>query len=71
VNPLETAGYEVCSQVETDKQGVFYLNQAMPFGGVKASGHGRFGTPQFSSTRYTLINQEAKKAYAHYAHLKV
>jgi hypothetical protein len=22
---------------------VFYLNQAMPFGGVKASGHGRFG----------------------------
>jgi hypothetical protein len=27
-------------------QGVFYLNQAMPFGGVKASGHGRFGTPQ-------------------------
>jgi acyl-CoA reductase-like NAD-dependent aldehyde dehydrogenase len=26
-------------------QGVFYLNQAMPFGGVKASGHGRFGTP--------------------------
>ncbi|KAK6908563.1 meiotic Sister-Chromatid recombination aldehyde dehydrogenase [Kwoniella mangroviensis CBS 8886] len=24
-------------------QGVFYLNQAMPFGGVKASGHGRFG----------------------------
>ncbi|WVR07963.1 hypothetical protein IAU60_005006 [Kwoniella sp. DSM 27419] len=23
--------------------GVFYLNQAMPFGGVKASGHGRFG----------------------------
>lgn len=24
-------------------QGVFYLNQAAPFGGVKASGHGRFG----------------------------
>ena len=24
-------------------QGVFYLNQASPFGGVKASGHGRFG----------------------------
>jgi hypothetical protein len=24
-------------------QGVFYLNQAMPFGGVKSSGHGRFG----------------------------
>jgi hypothetical protein len=23
--------------------GVFYLNQSMPFGGVKASGHGRFG----------------------------
>jgi hypothetical protein len=25
--------------------GVFYLNQSMPFGGVKASGHGRFGEP--------------------------
>lgn len=24
-------------------KGVFYLNQACPFGGVKASGHGRFG----------------------------
>ena len=23
--------------------GVFYLNQSMPFGGVKASGYGRFG----------------------------
>lgn len=28
-------------------QGVFYLNQAMPFGGVKASGHGRFGKSWF------------------------
>ena len=27
----------------SDGQGVFYLNQAAPFGGVKASGHGRFG----------------------------
>ncbi|GHJ86665.1 hypothetical protein NliqN6_3067 [Naganishia liquefaciens] len=26
--------------------GVFYLNQSMPFGGVKASGHGRFGGPE-------------------------
>ena len=34
---------------DTDKQGVFYLNQAMPFGGVKASGHGRFGTPHLIS----------------------
>jgi len=42
----ETAGYETCCRLETDVQGVFYLNQAMPFGGVKASGHGRFGTPQ-------------------------
>jgi hypothetical protein len=29
-----------------DMQGVFYLNQALPFGGVKASGHGRFGQSQ-------------------------
>jgi acyl-CoA reductase-like NAD-dependent aldehyde dehydrogenase len=29
---------------DAKQQGVFYLNQAMPFGGVKASGHGRFGT---------------------------
>lgn len=26
--------------------GVFYLNQDMPFGGVKASGHGRFAGPE-------------------------
>lgn len=26
--------------------GVFYLNQAMPFGGVNASGYGRFGGPE-------------------------
>jgi hypothetical protein len=50
VTAIETAGYEVCYQVETDKQGVFYLNQAMPFGGVKASGHGRFGMPQLIIT---------------------
>lgn len=35
------------SQAETDRSfGVFYLNQAMPFGGVKASGHGRFAGPE-------------------------
>jgi acyl-CoA reductase-like NAD-dependent aldehyde dehydrogenase len=27
-------------------EGVFYLNQAMPFGGCKASGYGRFGGPE-------------------------
>lgn len=26
--------------------GVFYLNQDMPFGGTKASGHGRFAGPE-------------------------
>lgn len=26
--------------------GVFYLNQAMPFGGCKGSGYGRFGGPE-------------------------
>lgn len=26
--------------------GVFYINQAMPFGGQKASGYGRFGGPE-------------------------
>ncbi len=26
--------------------GVFYLNQDMPFGGVKASGYGRFAGPE-------------------------
>ncbi|WVQ77511.1 hypothetical protein IAR50_007197 [Cryptococcus sp. DSM 104548] len=32
-----------CGMVAINDFGVFYLNQAMPFGGVKASGHGRFG----------------------------
>lgn len=41
----------------TDRQGVFYLNQAMPFGGVKASGHGRFGKFHPSlGTRISLVS---------------
>ena len=31
------------SNDQANVKGVFYLNQAAPFGGVKASGHGRFG----------------------------
>ncbi|WVW87035.1 hypothetical protein I302_109091 [Kwoniella bestiolae CBS 10118] len=37
------AGALECGMVAVNDFGVFYLNQAMPFGGVKASGHGRFG----------------------------
>ncbi|RXK39718.1 meiotic Sister-Chromatid recombination aldehyde dehydrogenase [Tremella mesenterica] len=32
-----------CGMVAINDFAVFYVNQAMPFGGVKASGHGRFG----------------------------
>ncbi|ORX37583.1 putative meiotic recombination-related protein [Kockovaella imperatae] len=32
-----------CGMVSINDFGVFYLNQAAPFGGFKASGHGRFG----------------------------
>ncbi|KAL7425233.1 Meiotic Sister-Chromatid recombination aldehyde dehydrogenase [Cryptotrichosporon argae] len=35
-----------CGMVAINDFGVFYLNQAMPFGGTKASGHGRFGGPE-------------------------
>ena len=31
-----------CGMVATNDFGSFYLNQSLPFGGVKASGHGRF-----------------------------
>ncbi|TIA75568.1 hypothetical protein E3P91_00295 [Wallemia ichthyophaga] len=32
-----------CGMVSLNDFGVFYLNQSMPFGGVKSSGYGRFG----------------------------
>ncbi|TXT12996.1 hypothetical protein VHUM_01397 [Vanrija humicola] len=35
-----------CGMVSLNDFGVFYLNQDMPFGGVKASGHGRFAGPE-------------------------
>ncbi|ORY34610.1 putative meiotic recombination-related protein [Naematelia encephala] len=37
------AGLLQCGMVSINDFGIFYLNQAAPFGGVKASGHGRFG----------------------------
>ncbi|KAJ6500530.1 meiotic sister-chromatid recombination aldehyde dehydrogenase [Mycena sanguinolenta] len=35
-----------CGMVSINDFGVFYLNQDLPFGGVKASGYGRFGGPE-------------------------
>ncbi|TIB81600.1 putative meiotic recombination-related protein [Wallemia mellicola] len=35
-----------CGMVSLNDFGVFYLNQSMPFGGVKSSGYGRFGGPE-------------------------
>ncbi|BEJ11711.1 hypothetical protein CspHIS471_0201710 [Cutaneotrichosporon sp. HIS471] len=35
-----------CGMVSLNDFGVFYLNQDMPFGGVKASGYGRFAGPE-------------------------
>lgn len=35
-----------CGLVAVNDFGSFYLNQAMPFGGCKASGYGRFGGPE-------------------------
>jgi len=35
-----------CGMVSVNDFGVFYLNQDLPFGGVKASGYGRFGGPE-------------------------
>ncbi|KAJ7632158.1 Aldehyde/histidinol dehydrogenase [Roridomyces roridus] len=32
-----------CGMVSVNDFGVFYLNQDLPFGGIKASGYGRFG----------------------------
>jgi len=35
-----------CGMVSVNDFGVFYLNQDLPFGGIKASGYGRFGGPE-------------------------
>ncbi|KAM0751907.1 ALDH-like protein [Meredithblackwellia eburnea MCA 4105] len=35
-----------CGMVCTNDFGVFYLNQSLPFGGTKSSGHGRFAGPE-------------------------
>jgi len=35
-----------CGMVAVNDFGVFYLNQDLPFGGVKMSGYGRFGGPE-------------------------
>lgn len=35
-----------CGMVSVNDFGVFYLNQDLPFGGVKCSGYGRFGGPE-------------------------
>ncbi|KZP32530.1 ALDH-like protein [Athelia psychrophila] len=35
-----------CGMVSINDFGVFYLNQDLPFGGVKCSGYGRFGGPE-------------------------
>lgn len=35
-----------CGMVSVNDFGVFYLNQDLPFGGVKSSGYGRFGGPE-------------------------
>ncbi|TFK27419.1 meiotic sister-chromatid recombination aldehyde dehydrogenase [Coprinopsis marcescibilis] len=35
-----------CGMVAVNDFGVFYINQDLPFGGVKASGYGRFGGPE-------------------------
>ncbi|KAJ3568427.1 hypothetical protein NP233_g5721 [Leucocoprinus birnbaumii] len=35
-----------CGMVSVNDFGVFYINQDLPFGGVKSSGYGRFGGPE-------------------------
>ncbi|KAI0308256.1 Aldedh-domain-containing protein [Multifurca ochricompacta] len=43
---LEVARRLECGMVAINDFGVFYLNQDLPFGGIKASGYGRFGGPE-------------------------
>lgn len=35
-----------CGMVALNDFGVFYLNQDLPFGGIKGSGYGRFAGPE-------------------------
>ncbi|KAF9009459.1 meiotic sister-chromatid recombination aldehyde dehydrogenase [Cyathus striatus] len=43
---LEVAKELECGMVSINDFGVFYVRQDLPFGGVKASGYGRFGGPE-------------------------
>ncbi|EAU88201.1 meiotic Sister-Chromatid recombination aldehyde dehydrogenase [Coprinopsis cinerea okayama7 len=43
---LKVAKKLECGMVSINDFGVFYINQDLPFGGVKASGYGRFGGPE-------------------------
>jgi len=43
---LDVAKHLECGMVSINDFGVFYLNQDLPFGGIKASGYGRFGGPE-------------------------
>ncbi|KAF9484879.1 meiotic sister-chromatid recombination aldehyde dehydrogenase [Pholiota conissans] len=43
---LKVAKELECGMVSINDFGVFYINQDLPFGGVKASGYGRFGGPE-------------------------
>lgn len=45
-----------CGMVAVNDFAVFYLNQDLPFGGVKGSGYGRFGGPEGLKS---LCNQKA------------
>ncbi|KAG8901217.1 hypothetical protein FRB99_005472 [Tulasnella sp. 403] len=43
---MNVARYLECGMVSINDFGVFYLNQDLPFGGVKGSGYGRFAGPE-------------------------
>ncbi|KZV70980.1 Aldedh-domain-containing protein [Peniophora sp. CONT] len=43
---LDVARQLECGMVAINDFGVFYLNQDLPFGGLKGSGYGRFGGPE-------------------------
>lgn len=43
---LEVAKKLECGMVSVNDFGVFYLNQDLPFGGMKSSGYGRFAGPE-------------------------
>jgi len=43
---IEVAKELDCGMVSINDFGVFYLNQDLPFGGMKSSGYGRFGGPE-------------------------